>query len=381
MYPTISDLLRDLLGLNIPLPVQTFGFFMALSFAAAFWATQKELQRKETNGLLASRLRTITKNKQVTTADYITNVLIGALLGYKLLEMVLNYGELVANPQEFLLSTRGSLVGALVGGGYAWYSKKQEHDKVKDKQPEQVQVTEHPYELMGNVLGIAAIAGLLGAKIFHNLEYPEDFAKDPVGALLSFSGLTFYGGLIVAAIAILYYTGKNGIPALPMMDAAAPGLMLAYGMGRVGCQLSGDGDWGIVNTAEKPLGFLPDWFWKYNYPHNVVKEGIPIPGCEGTHCFMLPDAVYPTPLYEAIAGILLFVFLWNIRKRITVPGVLFGVYLIVNGIERFLIEKIRVNSTYEIFGAHITQAELISALFVLTGIAMVVYLPKRKHNA
>src|SRR6185369_7671159 len=105
-------------------------------------------------------------------------------------------------------------------------------------------------------------------------------------------------------------------------------------------------DWGIPNTAPKPSGlsFLPDWFWSYRYPHNVINEGIPIPGCVGHHCSMLELPVFPTPLYESITCILLFFFLWSIRKKISSAGVLFSIYLLLNGLERFAIETIRVNT-------------------------------------
>ena len=77
----------------------------------------------------------------------------------------------------------------------------------------------------------------------------------------------------------------------------------------------------------------------YNFPHNVINEGVAIAGCEGQYCSQLPVPVFPTAFYEAVAGLLLFGFLWAIRKRITIPGVLFSVYLMVNGLERFFIEK------------------------------------------
>lgn len=380
MYPTLSDLIRDLFGLNIPLPIQTFGFFMALSFAAAYIATQAELKRKEENGLLKPQRKKVVQNKPITATDFALSITLGALVGYKLLDMVLHYTDLVNNPQAFILSGRGHIAGAVLGAAFGWYSKYDEQKKLKDKKPQEIEINEYPHELMGNILAIAAITGLLGAKIFHNLEYIGDFIQNPIDALLSFSGLTFYGGLILAAFSVLYYTRKNGIPTLHMIDAAAPGLMLAYGIGRIGCHLSGDGDWGIVNIAANPIGFLPDWFWSYNYPNNVVNEGIPMPDCIGPHCFMLPQPVYPTPFYEAIAGITLFLLLWQLRKRITTSGVLFCIYLMVNGTERFLIEKIRVNSTYEIFGAHITQAELISSLFVIIGSLGIWWLNKRINN-
>jgi prolipoprotein diacylglyceryltransferase len=169
---------------------------------------------------------------------------------------------------------------------------------------------------------------------------------------------------------VLWYARKNNIGLLHLCDAAAPGLMLAYGTGRLGCQLSGDGDWGIVNTTAKPayMNFLPDWFWSFKYPHNVVNEGIPIDACQGKYCYELAQGVFPTPLYEAIACILLFFALWSLRKKITVPGRMFFLYLLFNGIERFLIELIRVNSKYHLGSFSFTQAQLISTLLILTGI-------------
>ena len=167
-----------------------------------------------------------------------------------------------------------------------------------------------------------------------------------------------------------------------MVDAAAPALMLAYGVGRIGCQLSGDGDWGIVNAMPKPewLFFLPDWTWAFDYPHNVISEGIRIAGCEGRHCFVLENTVFPTPLYESVLGILLFFVLWVLRKKIKVHGVLFSVYLILNGMERFFIEKIRVNSVYKIFEKEITQAEIISVVLIILGVFGIIFLKKLKSK-
>ncbi len=383
MYATISDLLKDIFGFYIPLPIQTFGFFMALSFGGAYYTTNSELKRKEANGLLKSFQKKSIINQPVTQTDFIINIILGGLIGYKVLEMFFDYAALIQNPQEFILSTKGNPIGLIAGAAIAFYYKKKEADEIKGKEQKEILVTTHPYQLMGNIVGIAAIAGIIGAKIFHNLENLDDLFSDPIGALFSFSGLTFYGGLIVAAYAVLRYTNQNKIPAIHMIDTAAPGLMLAYGMGRVGCQMAGDGDWGINNFAAKPnwMSFLPDWMWSFRYPNNVVGEGIPIPNCIGSHCNMLEFPVFPTPFYESVICIALFFVLWLIRKKITIPGLLFCIYLMLNGIERFFIEKIRINTTYNIFGHHITQAEIISTALFLGGLigAILVYQKSKKE--
>ena len=96
-----------------------------------------------------------------------------------------------------------------------------------------------------------------------------------------------------------------------MCDVAAPGLMLSYGIGRIGCHLSGDGDWGIENVLSKPNWFIfPDWMWAYTYPHNVIGEGVHIEGCVGKHCSELIPPVFPTPFYEAVACFILFFVLF-----------------------------------------------------------------------
>ncbi|HYC30261.1 MAG TPA: prolipoprotein diacylglyceryl transferase family protein, partial [Chitinophagaceae bacterium] len=130
----------------------------------------------------------------------------------------------------------------------------------------------------------------------------------------------------------------------------------------------------------KAPSFLPTWMVAYSYPHNVINEGTRIPGCAEDHCSVLPIPVFPTPFYETVTCTLFFLLLLALRKRVGTPGMIFGIYLILNGIERFLVEKIRVNTKYSFLGIHPTQAEIISFLLVLTGVVIII-MRRRKRAA
>lgn len=379
MYPKLSDLINDVFGTNINLPIQSYGFFVAIAFIVAGYLLYYELKRKEKAGLLNAQKKKILKGKPASIIELIISAGVGFLLGYKILGLFKYYSFFADNPQEYLFSWTGSWIGGmLIGGGSAIYTYFNKQANKLEK-PVWEEIDLHPYQLTGSIILVAAISGIIGAKIFHQLENWSDFIADPLGSLFSFSGLTFYGGLIFGTAAVVYYAEKNKISWIHLGDAIAPSLMIAYGLGRIGCHVSGDGDWGIVNTAAKPgwLNWLPDWAWAYDYPHNILKQGERIPGCVGEYCFKLSEPVFPTPIYETTICILFFIFLWLIRKHLKIPGLLFSFYLILNGIERFFIEKIRVNTKYEILNFEITQAEIISFVLIILGILGIIYFRKR----
>jgi prolipoprotein diacylglyceryltransferase len=424
MYPNLYYLFRDWFGVEWKglQFVNSFGFFVALSFITAGITLSAELKRKAKQNLLQYVEQKIVVGKPASIVELLVNFFLGFLFGYKLLGAFLGAGNAAASPQEFIFSSQGNWplgIGlGLLFAGLKWREKyKQKLDK-----PDERSIRIWPHDRVGDMAILAAIFGFAGAKLFDNLENWDRFIQDPIGNLFSASGLTFYGGLICAALAIWWYAKKKNIHFWHLNDAAAPGLMLAYSpLGRLGCQVSGDGDWGIVNSAYvadaagkvsaatpdqfkaalelnknyflqqygsleqvphmsvKAPSFLPDGLFAYTYPHNVNKDGIPLPGCDwGEYCNALPLPVFPTPVYEMIACFILFLVLWFTRKRFKVAGTLFGLYLFLNGLERFFIEKIRVNTKYEGLPFQPTQAELISFALMLAGIFLIWWLPRKK---
>ncbi len=374
MYPRISDFINDVFGTNINLPIQSYGFFLALAFLVAALILRHELNRKEKEGLIKSTLKKTLVGKPASWIELLTTFVVSLFVGYKLSGIILYWDLMLSNPQDFVFSTEGSWIGGILIATIATYYQFYIKNKQKLATPVLKEIEIPAKDQMWPIVFIAVVFGIVGAKIFHQLENLDDFLRDPMGSMLSFSGLTFYGGFIVAAFAVAIYGEKHGIPWRHIADCVAPPLIIAYGIGRIGCQVAGDGDWGIVVTMAQPgwLSFLPDWLWAYNYPHNILNQGIPIEGCVGPHCYQLSQAVYPTPIYETLMSFLIFGILWSIRKRLTIPGALFAIYLMFNGLERFLIEKIRVNNVFDFMGMNLTQAEIISTILFIAGLTFLV---------
>lgn len=379
MFPRISDLFNYLFGTNLDLPVQTYGFFLALAFVIASFVLKSELKRKEKEGLLSSR--TIKRKMYVLPkpGELLLNALISGIIFWKIGGMFVHYAAFKANPQEFLMSSQGWLIGGFLAAAYIigqyFYNK----NKWKGKEPKEEKVEIHPHENTWNILVIAVVAALVGSKLFDLFDNFSSFLKDPISSIFSFSGLTFYGGFIVTVITLLWYMKKIKLDWHYVIDAAAPAIMIGYAVGRLGCQFSGDGCWGIVNEMAKPsfLAWLPDWMWAFNYPHNVINEGIPLPHCSGSNCMVLDKPVFPTPIYESLVSFIWFLVLWFSRKKIKAPVVMFGLFLILNGIERFLVEKIRVNHKYDLLGMQLTQAEIISFSLFVIGLTLIIVFSRK----
>lgn len=375
MFPDLSYILQYLFGtapdgaLSI---VKTFGLFLTFSFLASAWILYLEFKRKEKQGILHPQKVKINPQANSRPVDILTNAIFGFVIGFKVLYAYQHLEDMKEDAVAVLLSLKGNWLGGLIGALIFGVIKYFDYVKAQKSPSTTQEVLIYPHQLVPDITIVAAISGILGAKIFALFEGEQSwgsFMRDPVKAFLSGSGLAIYGGLIVAFITVFYYVKRKGIKPIHVMDAVAPALIMGYAVGRLGCQFSGDGDWGIINAAAKPSWFfLPDSWWAYTYPHNILNEGVSIPGCTYRHCMQLEQPVFPTPLWEAILGFIILGILWALRKRITIPGVLFFIYCILNGLERFFIEKIRVNEKIDLGMVSMTQAEIISLMVLFTGI-------------
>ena len=371
---------------------------MAVAFGVSSWLLSAELKRMQISGLFKARTIEVWKGRPAPWHEILTNAFFGFLIGWKFLYLLLGPSEDI-EPREILFSMRGywalGLILAIVFGVWRWYEGKKTQLAIPVKESKEI----WPLDFAGNITMYSALFGFAGAKLFHLIENPREFVEfftNP--SIESFiSGLTVYGGIIFGSVGVLLYARSQKIPLRRLCDAAAPAMIIGYGIGRIGCQVSGDGDWGIANTHPQPayLSWMPGWLWAYDYPNNVNHdaryEGYlgtlndtnvekitdPNTPCYEGYCTHLVPPVYPTPVYETIMATLIFIVLWLLRRKMKIPGQLFSLYLILNGCERFLIEQIRVNNKFDIWGMTWTQAELIAVGFMAAGFSLFIFLQRR----
>lgn len=381
MYPDLSYFFHDLIGTPVDnwLSVfKTFGLFLALAILSAAFLLKVELKRLSQEGVFEPKEEKYVVGKPASFWNLMGSFLFGFAFGYKLGYIFTHFAEFQADAPGVLISWKGSwLWGVLLGGFWALLNfLEKRSQQLPEPRIETRQI--FPHHRIGDITIIAALAGIAGAKLFDLIEHLDAFYEDPVGMIFSGGGLAIYGGLIVGFLAVVLYLYLNKVPIRPVMDAAAPSLVVGYGIGRLGCHFSGDGDWGIINKAPVPdWWFFPDWLWAFHYPRNVLKEGVPIPGCDGEFCMQLADPVFPTPIYEVGMAIILLVILMALRKHLPVAGMLFFVYLMLNAVTRYIVESIRVNARYDSF-LNFTQAELISIALFLVGLSGLIFLYLKK---
>jgi len=355
---------------------------LIMAFLASAYFLRLELKRKEEEGSLKASPEKMIEGKAATPVEIGTNALLGFVLGFKIAYIIGHFQEFQADTAGVILSSLGSVPAGIVGAVIFGFWKYRDSKKHQLPKPVVKTVMVSPYQRVGDITILAAISGIVGAKLaamFESIDHIKAFISDPLGQLLSGSGLAIYGGLILAFLTVLWYVRKKGMASFHAMDACAPAIMVGYGVGRIGCQLSGDGDWGIVNTMPSPSWwFLPESLWAHHYPHNVLNEGVRIADCTWIYCSELSPPVFPTPIYEVAMAFIIVGILWVLRKRIRIPGMLFFIYVILTAIERFYIEKIRVNPDIEFMGFQASQAEYISVLLFIVGIGGVFWTYRKK---
>jgi phosphatidylglycerol---prolipoprotein diacylglyceryl transferase len=195
------------------------------------------------------------------------------------------------------------------------------------------------------IIGIAGLAGLAGARLYHVLESPRELAANP-SLLISRFGFAWFGGFLGGFIALLFLARRFGIPTLEFVDLCSPAAAVGYAIGRIGCLLSGDGDYGVPTT-------LP---WGISFPNGVVPT---------------TQRVHPTPLYEFFIWLAIAAILWQMGKKAAIgarpKGEIFCAYLILTGVARFLIEFIRINPR-SFFG--MSNAQTASLVSILLGVIL-----------
>lgn len=221
---------------------------------------------------------------------------------------------------------------------------------------------------------LSVVFGIAGAKLLFLIEHWEAFLRDPAGMTFSAGGLTWHGGFIVGMTAIFIYVRSRKVPFLKIWDGLGVALMLAYGVARLGCHLSGDGDYGFPTS-------LP---WGTNYEHGTY------PPSRAFAIFpeltsqypggVVPDNIpcHPTPVYELLLGVAGFLLLWKLRTRPWPDGKLFMVYLILSSLFRFGVEFLRINPRF-LFG--FSQAQWISIALFAIGTAGLLLLHRKQRIA
>lgn len=195
-----------------------------------------------------------------------------------------------------------------------------------------------PVDWAYEMIFAALIGGLVGARLYWIVANWDQASDDLLGTIFSGSGLTWFGGAAGGALAVILWARWRGWLGLQLLDTAAPALAVGYAVGRIGCQLSGDGDYGGPTD-------LP---WAMAYPDGVIPTD---------------EEVHPTPIYETLAMGLAALLLWRLRDALR-PGALFALYLVIAGIERFLVEFVRRNDAVLI---GLTEAQLTAAAMLVGG--------------
>jgi phosphatidylglycerol:prolipoprotein diacylglycerol transferase len=229
-----------------------------------------------------------------------------------------------------------------------------------------LELKRHRYnpEFASTMIVAAAIGGLLGARLLFILEDWENFLRAPWSYIASGAGFTWYGGLIGGALAVTWVVRRQRIPWLEAADISAPALALAYGVGRIGCHVAGDGDWGTITDVP----------WGMAYTNAIIGWVNPLTGVP----YPPGVRVHPTPIYEFIEAVIIFAILWQLRTKGYAHGTLFWSYLILAGFARFVVEFWRLNP---VLALGMTEAQWFSLILMVLGCSLLYYMGLARQSA
>ncbi len=205
-------------------------------------------------------------------------------------------------------------------------------------------------ELASTMIFAAVIGGLVGARLLFIIEEWSNFLRSPWSYIFTGAGFTWYGGFLGGVLAVTWVVTKNKIPWLTAADIAAPALAIGYGVGRLGCHVAGDGDWGTITTVP----------WGVEYKNAIIGWVNPVTGAP----YPPGTKVHPTPIYEFIESVIIFAILWSLRNKNYQSGFIFWLYLILAGLARFVVEFWRINPPV---GWGMSEAQWFSLLMILVG--------------
>jgi len=212
-----------------------------------------------------------------------------------------------------------------------------------------------PVDFASTEITLGMIGAIVGSRLFHIFEHMEDYSLSDPARFFTGSGFSWYGGFVMAAILILWFGYKKGIRWTELCDASSPAIAIGYGIGRIGCFLSGDGCYGL--------------------PCSELGLNLPIPFCMSFPKGSVPtdEIVFNTPILETMGALFIFGYLMLVRKRVTAPAGIFARFIALHGVFRFTFELVRQNPKIAL---GLTQAQWVSLAIISVGILLLIYPPK-----
>ena len=376
MFPTLDTIINRLLGTHIVYSFPTYNAIFYIAIFLAFLWGYFTIRIQESRGSFPPISGKEKIQEPITWAHYLSRLIPAFVFAYFLIGVLIHYEEFIDNSQEWIRSLKGSWTGGLFIAlvlflNLFFKSRKYVRDQ-NARVPQKVFFSSEVWK----VALATVVFGLIGARLFEFIEHLNAIEGDFFQRLFISGGMNFYGAVVFGMVTIAWYVKKLNVNVWRVMDVAGTTMLAAYALGRMACMFSGDGCWGIENPNPQPewLSFLPEWTWAFDFPHNSINAGVEIPGCSGDYCHVLGTPVFPTPIYESTMTLIALAITLLIQRSLQKVGQVLFVAVFLLGINRLIIERIRINPTYEILNISLTQADMISIGLLIISISGFLYL-------